>query len=154
VIIVAELVGGVPTPAIEIEREALKKEKAAASRERLAKIEKELVNLRRNRTPRKPSGRRFAGSICQVWGTVTCLHLDSLSSRNCHAALSETRSLTIRGEAGPAALADDTAEKAASSPAPARIFLRDSIGEESNGKVFGCDPQPRVFTTYVWAYEW
>jgi len=33
-----------------------------------------------------------------------------------------------------------------------RLTIRD--GEESNGKVFGCDPQPTTFTTYVWLYEW
>lgn len=33
-----------------------------------------------------------------------------------------------------------------------RLTIRD--GEESNGKVFGCDPRPTVFTTYVWVYEW
>ena len=33
-----------------------------------------------------------------------------------------------------------------------RLTIRD--GEESNGKVFGCNPQPTVFTTYVWVYEW
>jgi hypothetical protein len=33
-----------------------------------------------------------------------------------------------------------------------RLTIRD--GEESNGKVFGCNPEPTVFTTYVWVYEW
>ena len=33
-----------------------------------------------------------------------------------------------------------------------RLTIRD--GEESDGKVFGCDPQPTVFTTYVLLYEW
>lgn len=33
-----------------------------------------------------------------------------------------------------------------------RLTLRD--GEESGGKVYGCNPRDTVFTTYVWAYEW
>ena len=33
-----------------------------------------------------------------------------------------------------------------------RLTIRD--GEEADGKVFGCDPQPTVFSTYVWLYEW
>ena len=33
-----------------------------------------------------------------------------------------------------------------------RLTLRD--GEESHGKVFGCQPGAAVFTTYVWVYEW
>jgi D-arabinan exo alpha-(1,3)/(1,5)-arabinofuranosidase (non-reducing end) len=33
-----------------------------------------------------------------------------------------------------------------------RLTLRD--GEESHGKVFGCNPRDTVFTTYVWVYQW
>jgi len=33
-----------------------------------------------------------------------------------------------------------------------RLTLRN--GEESDGKVFGCQPDITAFTTYVWVYEW
>ena len=33
-----------------------------------------------------------------------------------------------------------------------RLTLRD--GEESHGKVYGCNPRDTVYTTYVWVYEW
>jgi len=46
---------------LEIEREALKKEKDAASRERLGKIEKELADLHAETDALRPAGRREEG---------------------------------------------------------------------------------------------